>query len=77
MIKPIDTWTIICDNCGKDLCEGDEFSGWNDQEFLLDGAIEAGWNIDGGDYCDECFTYDDNDNLVINEARKKTLKQSN
>lgn len=69
MIKQIDTYTVICDNCGKDVCDGAEFSGWNDEDYVADVAKEEGWiedENDGKHYCPACYQYDDDDNLIIN-----------
>ena len=66
-------YTVICDNCGKDVCEGEDYSAWNDQDYVESIAAECGWKIeDDKHYCDECHSYDDEDNLVINKAKKKS-----
>lgn len=57
-------FTVVCDNCGKDVNEGEEYSCWNDIMFAEDIAMEVGWiKEDDRHYCPDCFTYDDN-NLV-------------
>lgn len=72
MIKAFNTYTILCDNCGVDLCENDEFSGWDDIDWLIQGADEANWYTeDGKHYCEECYSWDDEDKLVLDETRKK------
>lgn len=59
-------YTIICDGCNKNLCDGTEFSGWNDKDYLEEMADEENWKaIDGKHYCDECHEYNDDDELVI------------
>ena len=59
-------FTIVCDNCGVDVNEGQEYSCWNDKGYAQDVAMEADWVIeDDKHYCPKCFTYDDDDNLVI------------
>jgi len=66
MIKEVKMYTIVCDNCGKDVCEGDEFSGWNDKSYVEDIRDNADWvKIDDKHYCTDCHHYDDNDELVI------------
>lgn len=39
MIKEITMYTLICDRCGKELCESD-FAGWNNESYVLDMASE-------------------------------------
>lgn len=65
-------FTVVCDNCGKDVNEGEEYSCWNDIMFAEDIAMEVGWiKEDDRHYCPDCFTYDDN-NLVIKEKPGST-----
>lgn len=72
MIKEVTMYTVICDNCGADVCENMEYSCWNDESSAKDIAIDSGWLIDDGNhYCDYCFSYDDNDTLVIDGSRTK------
>ena len=60
-------YTLICDRCGKDLCESD-FTGWNNESYVLDMASEEGWiKHEGEDICDDCYAYNDNDELEIND----------
>jgi len=78
MIKEVTMYTVICDNCGKDLCEGQEFSCWNDDLTAHELAMEENWiKEESKHYCPDCYDYDDNDNLVINESRKKEGKSCN
>ncbi len=72
MIKELKMYTIICDGCGKDVCNGSEYSGWDDVDYVWDTADEESWikNEDYDDthhYCPECYEYDDDDNLVIKQ----------
>jgi len=67
MIKIVKMYTIICDNCGKDVNEGEEYAAWNDEGFAQDIAMEADWiKEDDKHYCTDCYEYDDDDNLIIN-----------
>lgn len=75
MIKEVIMYTIICDGCGKDVCEGDEYSAWNDAGYVGDMAREENWiehdDYDGTQhYCPDCYEYDDDDNLVIHKKKK-------
>lgn len=72
MIKEVKMYTVICDNCGVDFLEGDDVAAWNDSDFVLDSAEDSGWIRDqhGKDYCSDCFTWDDNDELVLREVKR-------
>ena len=64
MKTEIKVYTIICDGCKKDICEGTEFCGFNDVEAAC--LDESEWiTIEDNHYCPDCYHYDDNDNLVI------------
>jgi hypothetical protein len=71
MIKEVTMYTILCDGCGKDVCDGTEYSAWNDTSYVVDSAIEDNWHVeDGNHYCPNCFEYDDDDNLIIKGGNK-------
>ena len=73
MVKEVKMFTVICDNCGEDLCKDTEYSCWSESWFVVDQAIESGWYIEGDQHiCDKCFSLDDEDNIVINQERKKS-----
>ena len=66
MIKPVEMFTIVCDNCGKDVNHGSEYSCWNDKNHLRDIACDSDWQIvDDKHYCPNCFEFDYDDNLII------------
>ena len=72
MIKRFDTYTVICDNCGVDHNEGGEYSGWSDSGYAEDCARESDWHCeDGKHYCDKCWSWDDDDNLVLRKIETK------
>lgn len=72
MIKEEKMFTIICDGCGRDVCEGTEFSAWNDAGYVQDEAKEENWiNEDDKHYCPDCYEYDDDDNLFV-KLKKET-----
>lgn len=66
MYKEFQTFTLICDNCGKDSNAECEYCGWDDKDYVLDCAKEDNW-IEENDkhYCPDCYEYDDEDNLVL------------
>ena len=64
-------YNIQCDHCGKLL---DEETWWGDKD-LVEGLIldECGWiECEGRHYCDECWSRDDDDNIVTKDGRKWT-----
>lgn len=66
MIKEVKMYTVICDNCGKDVCENAEYSCWNDEIYAKDTAMEDDWITEGEKhYCTDCYEYDGEDNLII------------
>jgi hypothetical protein len=73
MIKELKMFTVVCDNCGKDSNEGTEYSCWADESQAKEMASNADWiEEDDKDYCPECFSYDDDDNLIIKPIKNKT-----
>lgn len=67
MIKEVKMFTAVCDNCGKDICEGEEYSCWNDLSMIEMIADESDWHSeDDKHYCPDCFEFDDEDNIVVN-----------
>lgn len=68
MVKEVKMFTVICDNCGVDVNDGAEYSCWNDEGYAEEIAEASGWiTIEDKHYCPECFTFDDDDNLVTIE----------
>lgn len=66
MIKEVTMYTVICDNCGKDVCEGSGYACWDDKGYVKDIAIDSGWiKHEDKHYCSNCYEYDDNDELII------------
>lgn len=66
MIKTVNMFTVVCDNCNEDAFKDDEFSCWSDKDFAEDMAVEIGYIKDGDKhYCPTCVYYDDEDNLII------------
>lgn len=66
MIKEVQMFTVICDECGKDANEGSEYSCWSDKSWAEESAMESCWKKDGEKhYCDNCWYYDDYDNLIF------------
>jgi hypothetical protein len=67
MIKEVTMFAVFCDNCGKQ-CEDENagFCAWSDEVGAKESACECGWlNENDKDYCPYCYSYDDDDNLVL------------
>lgn len=66
MIQEVKMFTVVCDSCGKDVCQNAEYSAWNEKRYAEDVAMESDWLKDNDKhYCPDCFTYNDEDNLVV------------
>lgn len=64
-------YSVVCDNCGIDSSEGMEHIGWSDKEAAIDIALDSDFLIeDDKQYCSNCYSYGDNDELIINLSRK-------
>jgi hypothetical protein len=71
MIKEIKCYTLLCDNCGADVCEGTDYSG-HEEEHLSVIADEENWiEHEGKWYCYDCYAYDNNDELMVKTAGGK------
>ena len=74
MKKKVETIIIVCDSCGEHFVNGDGFTCYTDDPDggnMLSEATSSGWlNIDGRQYCEDCWHYDDDDNIVCSDGRK-------
>lgn len=72
MIKELTMYTVVCDNCAIDCNEGEEYSGWSEEWYAEEIADNCGWlKQDDCHYCEPCWNYDDDDNIIINKARQQ------
>ena len=72
MLKEITMYTVVCDNCGKDCNEGSEYSCYGDSSGAIDVARDSGWHCeDDKDYCESCWSYDDDNEIVIKPIPEK------
>lgn len=70
MIQKVEMFTVVCDNCQKDAGANADYSCWNDDDYAQDVALESGWiKEDDKHYCPDCYSYDDNDELVLTQNR--------
>jgi len=66
MIKKVEMFYVVCDNCGVSCFEGSDYSCTVDEVSAKEVASDSDWIIhEGKDYCQECYSYDDNDEIVI------------
>ena len=66
MIQETTMYTVVCDGCGKDSTADSEYSAWGCKMYAADVAMEANFINEGDEhYCPDCYSYDDEDNLVI------------
>lgn len=71
MIQKVEMFTVQCDNCKITSGENSEYSCWSDEDVALDDAENDDWiEHEGNHYCPDCYSYNDNDELIINESRK-------
>lgn len=55
-VKKVEMFTVVCDNCGADVCEGQEYSCWNDELSAKEIAMESGYITEGEKYyCEDCY----------------------
>jgi len=77
MIKPIEMFAVICDNCGEQYIDDyNGFCAWDD-DMGAEAAIQddESWHSapDEKHYCSKCFKgFDDSDNIILDKER--TLK---
>lgn len=78
MIKQVEMFTVICDNCGKDCNKDTEYSCWNSRLSAEDVAIDSDWIKEKNNhYCSDCYWYDDNDNLILKDMSHLHCKCGN
>lgn len=71
-IETLTMYTCVCDVCGKSADTGTDYSCWNEPNRAKEIAMYAGWlqMSDGKDYCTDCFSGDEDDNLVIKQKKE-------
>ncbi len=68
MIKEVTMYTIVCDRCGKDACEGTDYSGWDCIEGVRESACEGWLHEDGKDYCWGCVEWNHDESELVPKA---------
>ena len=78
MIYDVKAYAAKCDNCGCEAFDNTEYSCWPDPSQVQEELDNMGWSTETIQdetalclqYCDLCHSYNDNDELVLNETRK-------
>jgi len=73
MFEKVDMYIVKCDNCGFNAFEDAEFSCWADQGTAWDIANNESCfeEYEGKHYCEDCYSVDENDNVIISKAPAK------
>ena len=65
---------IECDSCGEHFVNGEGFVCYSDDpdgDLIKTEAIDGGWmEIGDKHYCDKCWHWDDDDNIVTKDGHK-------
>lgn len=73
MLQELKMYTILCDNCKADSCDGGEYYGYVCQDTARDNAMDSDFiEHEGKHYCSNCWSHDDDDNVVIDLDRCKS-----
>ncbi len=73
MIKEVIMYTVVCDNCGKDHNKNEEIAAWNDKNYAQECAMNSNWlKEEDKHYCTDCYSYGDNDELIIKTELAKS-----
>jgi hypothetical protein len=71
-------YAVQCDNC-KTIAEGfDDIAYWSDMSISIENAEDGDWFVEEDKaYCPDCYSFNDNDELIINENRKRNSDRGN
>jgi len=76
MIKPIEMYTVICDRCGKDVCDTPDcdYSCFSTPEWVREVASNDDWQvINDKDYCPACYELDEETDEYVVKATEETI----
>lgn len=75
MIYKVEMFAGKCDNCQKEIMEGQDYSCLGDRSSIHDTMMDSGWTrIEGEEekhYCPDCYEYGDEDEIIIKKLDKK------
>lgn len=70
-IEKVQMFTVVCDNCKADIGSYSEYSAWLDENQAQVVAMESDWiRHENGHLCNDCYEYDDDDEIIIKTERK-------
>lgn len=59
MIRKVEMYQAVCDNCGK-ACINEDICAWSEESQAIEDALYMDWQIIGDRlYFPDCFEYDD------------------
>lgn len=69
-------YAVKCDNCGV-IHKTDDIEYWESAESAWGWADPSGWALinDDTQYCPDCYSYGDDDELIIDLTRRKTIEK--
>lgn len=73
MIYPITMYAAKCDGCGREANLMGEYAAFSDKHTVRDDLDASGYHIEDANnkhYCPDCWTYDDNDNVIFKQQNK-------
>lgn len=78
MIYKVEMFAACCDNCKREVFENSDYSCYAEAERVRDEISNADWHEtdyknpeQSKHYCPDCFSFNDEDELVINTERTK------
>jgi hypothetical protein len=82
MIYPVTMYSGKCDNCGYKIeLGGGEYFAYGEDDTVREEMASSDWHIDEGKkgepekhYCPDCWSWGDDDELLIKESRKNLHK---
>lgn len=76
MIYPVTMYAAKCDGCGKDVRLMGEYAAMVDELSVQEDLMNSGYHTKyiserkNEHYCPDCWTYDDNDNVIFKQQNK-------
>ncbi len=59
MIRKVEMYQAVCDNCGK-ACINEDICAWSEDSQAIEDALYMYWKIiDDKLYCPDCYEYDE------------------
>ena len=73
MISKEECVILECDNCEKIFENYNGFTIFPEENTAIQEAMDDDWYQDGDKcYCSDCYSLDDNDELIINKLKTKS-----